>query len=203
MTVFERVNEIYLECALAYRKQHMDEELQAECEARCRAEEELRKQLSRERLDTLDKLLSLYRERERFCVQYGWRMGTDLCMRAFKGDRIGYPREEEAVSEYMQTYILERLPRYCELKNAVGELLSEERDHYGEEEYYRNMEAYHREQEFDLLQVAHYLGYLEGNQVYAQTKCGYVENPDLTLTYLLRMGDCAYIGKTEELLMQG
>lgn len=201
MTVYERVNEIYLECVLAYRRQHMDKELQEEYEARCQAEEELRKQLSRERLDTLDELLALYKQRESFCVQYGWQMGTDLCMRAFKGDWIGYPREEEAVSDYMQTYILEQLPRYCELSNAVSELLNAERDRYGEEENYNTIKDYHEGLEFDLLQVAHYLGYLEGNRVFSQTKSGYVENRDLTLTYLRRMGDSAYAGKTDELLM--
>lgn len=195
MTTVDRVNEMHKECALAYMEQHMDQESRDDCAKIKAAEDVFRKEYPQEQIEILDKLLAIYREQEEICIHYGWQAGREMCLRSTRKEQLWFPYQDEAVSGYVRTEPLEELPAYRRLTEAVSELLADQKA-----ENYLEFKFYHEDQESELLVISHYLGYLEGTFLYPGIKPDFAQNRELTAAYLRRMGDNAYIGRTEELL---
>lgn len=195
MITVNRENEMHKQCALAYMEQHMDQESRENRAKIKETEEEFRKEKEQEQTEILEKLLYIYRKKEEICINYGWQAGREMCLFSRSKELSWFPYRDEAVSGYVQIDLLEEVPEYRRLTEMEKELLKDQK-----ESDYLEFKFYHEDQESEMLVISHYLGYLDGTFLFPGIKPGFAEDRELTAAYLRRMGDNAYIGRTEELL---
>lgn len=188
MGIIEEKTRLYEKAVMEYLESHAGTDFENSKKLYELLRQKLYRVLPEEHIGSLERLVELCECKKRIGIRYAWEKGRKLCFLVSEGTAIGFPRtDDETVYEYLQLYKLEQLPAYRSLEEKISELLKQAGEVCRLEKEYGDIENYYTNLEFDVLRVAHYLGYLMGLKEYEDIDSGLTEDRELTFTYELRM----------------